>query len=43
MLAGIQGTMATTKTKVLVADDQEVIANTLVVILKQAGFDARGL
>ena len=35
--------MAITKTKVLVADDQEVIANTLVVILKQAGFEARAV
>ena len=35
--------MATTKTKVLVADDQEVIANTLVVILKQTGFEARAV
>ena len=31
------------KTKVIVADDEEVIANTLVVILKQAGFDARAV
>lgn len=29
------------KTKVIVADDEEVIANSLVAILKQAGFDAR--
>ena len=35
--------MAATKTKVLVADDEKVIANTLVVILKQAGFDARSV
>ena len=28
------------KTKILVADDEQVIANTLVIILSQAGFDA---
>lgn len=35
--------MAATKTKVIFADDEEVIANTLVIILKQAGFDARAV
>jgi CheY-like chemotaxis protein len=33
--------MANHKIKVIVADDVEVIADTLVIILKQAGFDAR--
>lgn len=33
--------MANHKIKVIVADDVEVIADTLVIILKQAGFDVR--
>lgn len=32
-----------TKMKVLVADDEHVIANTLAIILNQAGFDARAV
>jgi CheY-like chemotaxis protein len=31
------------KTKVLIADDEEVIANTLAIILGRAGFDARAV
>jgi CheY-like chemotaxis protein len=31
------------KKKVLVADDEQVIANTLAIILNQAGFDARAV
>jgi CheY-like chemotaxis protein len=31
------------KPKVLVADDEQVIANTLAIILNQAGFDARAV
>jgi len=31
------------RVKVLVADDEQVIANTLVMILRQAGFDARAV
>ena len=34
---------ATSKRKVLVADDEQVIANTLAVILNQAGFDAHAV
>jgi DNA-binding response OmpR family regulator len=33
----------TTKLKVLVADDEQVIANTLAIILNRAGFDARAV
>jgi len=33
----------TPKLKVLVADDEQVIANTLAIILNQAGFDARAV
>ena len=38
-------TAATTasKPKVLVADDEQVIANTLAIILNQAGFEARAV
>ena len=32
-----------TKPRVLVADDEQVIANTLAIILNQAGFDARAV
>lgn len=32
-----------TKPKVLVADDEQVIANTLAMILNQSGFDARAV
>ena len=34
---------ATQKPKVLVADDEQVIANTLAIILNQAGFEARAV
>ena len=34
---------APTKRKVLVADDEQVIANTLAIILNQAGFEARAV
>src|ERR1700733_3910219 len=33
----------TSKPKVLIADDEQVIANTLAIILNQAGFDARAV
>jgi CheY-like chemotaxis protein len=33
----------TTKLKVLVADDEQIIANTLATILNQAGFEARAV
>jgi CheY-like chemotaxis protein len=33
----------TAKPKVLVADDEQVIANTLAIILNQAGFEARAV
>src|ERR1700733_16183180 len=33
----------TSKPKVLVADDEQVIANTLAIILNQAGFDAKAV
>jgi CheY-like chemotaxis protein len=33
----------TTKLKVLVADDEQIIANTLAIILNRAGFDARAV
>jgi CheY-like chemotaxis protein len=33
----------TSKPRVLVADDEQVIANTLVIILNQAGFEARAV
>jgi len=36
-------TKATSKPKVLVADDEQVIANTLAIILNQAGFEARAV
>ena len=36
-------TTATTKPRVLVADDEQVIANTLAIILNQAGFDAKAV
>jgi CheY-like chemotaxis protein len=32
-----------TKSRVLVADDEHVIANTLTIILNQSGFDARAV
>lgn len=34
---------ATLKPRVLVADDEQVIANTLAIILNQAGFEARAV
>jgi CheY-like chemotaxis protein len=36
-------TQASSKPKVLVADDEQVIANTLAIILNQAGFEARAV
>lgn len=36
-------TTARSKPKVLVADDEQVIANTLAIILNQAGFEARAV
>ena len=36
-------TTNTSKPKVLVADDEQVIANTLAIILNQAGFEARAV
>jgi len=36
-------TTASSKPKVLVADDEQVIANTLAIILNQAGFEARAV
>ena len=39
-----EATAATSsKRRVLVADDEQVIANTLAVILNQAGFEARAV
>lgn len=35
--------MANHRTKILVADDERVIANSLASILKQAGFDVRAV
>jgi DNA-binding response OmpR family regulator len=39
-ISGIGRTMRETKKRVLVADDEEVIADTLAIILNQAGFEA---
>jgi len=36
-------TVPAPKSKVLVADDEQVIANTLAIILNQAGFEARAV
>ena len=36
-------TSPATKPRVLVADDEQVIANTLAIILNQAGFEARAV
>src|ERR1700761_4182830 len=36
-------TTATTKPRVLVPDDEQVIANTLAIILNQAGFEAKAV
>ncbi|SEC51856.1 response regulator [Terriglobus roseus] len=36
-------TTSSTKPRVLVADDEQVIANTLAIILNQAGFEARAV
>lgn len=36
-------TTNSTKPRVLVADDEQVIANTLAIILNQAGFEARAV
>jgi CheY-like chemotaxis protein len=36
-------TTSTVKPRVLVADDEQVIANTLAIILNQAGFEARAV
>jgi CheY-like chemotaxis protein len=38
-----QTSSSTSKPRVLVADDEQVIANTLVIILNQAGFEARAV
>src|ERR1700724_2395878 len=35
--------VSNSKRKVLVADDEQVIANTLAIILNQAGFEARAV
>jgi CheY-like chemotaxis protein len=35
--------MSSSKPRVLVADDEQVIANTLAIILNQAGFEARAV
>lgn len=35
--------VSNSKPRVLVADDEQVIANTLAIILNQAGFDARAV
>jgi CheY-like chemotaxis protein len=37
------GQTSSPKPRVLVADDEQVIANTLAIILNQAGFDARAV
>jgi CheY-like chemotaxis protein len=42
-MAETTASSATAKPKVLVADDEQVIANTLAIILNQAGFDARAV
>ena len=39
----IDMTTPSTKPRVLVADDEQVIANTLAIILNQAGFEARAV
>jgi CheY-like chemotaxis protein len=36
-------TTSSTKQRVLVADDEQVIANTLAIILNQAGFEAKAV
>ena len=38
-----EATNSSTKPRVLVADDEQVIANTLAIILNQAGFEARAV
>ncbi|QMV19563.1 response regulator [Granulicella sp. 5B5] len=38
-----QTSSSSSKPRVLVADDEQVIANTLVIILNQAGFEARAV
>lgn len=38
-----QTSSSSSKPRVLVADDEQVIANTLVIILNQAGFDAKAV
>ena len=38
-----ENTSAQAKRRVLVADDEQVIANTLAIILNQAGFEARAV
>jgi len=38
-----ENTSTTAKPRVLVADDEQVIANTLAIILNQAGFEARAV
>ena len=39
----VSGNGNATKPRVLVADDEQVIANTLAIILNQAGFEARAV
>lgn len=43
VLMAEQTSSSTSKPRVLVADDEQVIANTLVIILNQAGFEARAV
>ena len=38
-----ENSASSTKPRVLVADDEQVIANTLAIILNQAGFEARAV
>ena len=42
-MAAASSTSIVNKPRVLVADDEQVIANTLAIILNQAGFEARAV
>ncbi len=42
-MAAAPSTSTSSKPRVLVADDEQVIANTLAIILNQAGFEARAV
>jgi CheY-like chemotaxis protein len=42
-MAELNNSPSTPKLRVLVADDEQVIANTLAIILNQAGFEARAV